>query len=423
MAKRLNTILFSERSNILHNSKYDYSLVDYVNNKTPVRIICPTHGIFEQLPIHHLNMYCGCPLCNKSNKSSLDEFIEKSVKIHNNKYDYSKVIYVKSKLKVDIICPTHGIFKQTPNSHVAGSGCIKCSHENKRLDYLSKFKESHGDKYDYSLIEFPIVYDSKVDIICPTHGVFNKIVYAHADGSGCNKCAGIINDIDTFKYYCSIKHNNKYDYTLVNYQNEYSDIICPTHGVFSQRLSSHIEGYGCNKCSIDGKLVTKKEFIERSNKVHNNKYDYSLVDYINRLDKVSIICPAHGIFNQTPKNHMSGYGCQRCNESKGELQIQLLLDKLNISYIRQHKFDDCFYKSNLLFDFYIPEYNMCIEYNGIQHYEPVEFFGGVKSFEVNLIRDSIKESYCNENDIKLIVIPYSEEIEDKILDLFTNRLK
>jgi hypothetical protein len=116
---------FIKKANLIHNFKYDYSIVDYKNNKTKIRIICFEHGEFWQTPSNHLNGN-GCPICSGVNKLTTEKFIERSNIIHNFKYDYSVVEYKNNKTKIKIICPVHGIFEQRPDSHLNGQNCPKC---------------------------------------------------------------------------------------------------------------------------------------------------------------------------------------------------------------------------------------------------------------------------------------------------------
>jgi len=120
--KKLTTIDFIEKSINIHGNKYDYSLVEYVGSKMKVKIICRIHGVFEQIPTHHLN---GVG-CSGNKKYTTEEFIKKATKIHNNRYDYSLVDYINTNTKVKIICKKHGIFEQTPKKHLKGQECPKC---------------------------------------------------------------------------------------------------------------------------------------------------------------------------------------------------------------------------------------------------------------------------------------------------------
>lgn len=186
--KRKTTKDFIEESIIIHSNKYDYSLVKYKNNKTKVKIICPIHGMFEQIASKHL-IGRGCPKCANNNLCTTEEFIEKSKQIHT-KYDYSLVDYKNNKTKVKIICPTHGIFVQTPTSHLSGNGCPYCS-KNKKMNtesYINRANKIHNNKYDYSLLEYVNMH-KKVKIICPTHGVFEQSPQNHIKGVGCSLCS------------------------------------------------------------------------------------------------------------------------------------------------------------------------------------------------------------------------------------------
>ena len=138
MAKKITTEDFIERANKIHNNNYDYSLVDYKNNKTKVKIKCNIHGIFEQLPSGHL-MGKGCFNCNSPKRLNNKSFIEKAKKVHGNKYDYSLVEYITGQKKVKIICKKHGLFEQLPYSHYNGSGCKKCANEKHLGGYSEEY--------------------------------------------------------------------------------------------------------------------------------------------------------------------------------------------------------------------------------------------------------------------------------------------
>lgn len=205
-------------------------------------------------------------------------------------------------------------------------------------------------------------------------------------------------------------HGNKYDYSLVTFDSVHDKIkiICPHHDLFTQKVYSHLEGYGCKKCSDQKIRNTKYDFIKKSKSIHGDKYDYSLVDYINNSTKVKIICPDHGIFLQRPKQHIRGENCPQCNQSKGEELIENILKENNISYEKEKKFKECFNNDKLRFDFYLPNKNTCIEFDGIQHFKPVNIFGGIKQFRKQQINDKIKNDYCKSNNIKLLRIRYDQ---------------
>lgn len=356
---------------------------------------------------------------------NIDEFIEKAKKIHRNKYDYSKSIYKTSTKKLDIICPTHGIFSQQAMSHLMGAGCPKCAIMKKTLT-KEKFIENaitkHGNKYDYSNVNY-INSKIKVKIICFKHGEFEQKPTSHLMGRGCPICGhysnNVVTDTKSFIIESNKIHNQKYDYSNVNYINAYTKvkIICDKHGEFEQQPLNHLAGKGCGKCGGTKKLNID-QFLEKSNFVHNFKYDYSLVVFKNVKTKVKIKCPIHNIiFEQTPNHHMKGVGCPICNESYGEKEIRIFFERNNIKFERNKKFENCKNKKMLPFDFYLSDYNICIEYDGKQHYEPIDWFGGIKTFNYIKNNDKIKTDYCKNNNLKLIRIKYTENILDKLLFL------
>lgn len=229
---------------------------------------------------------------------------------------------------------------------------------------------------------------------------------------------------DDFIKNASIIHNKKYSYSKVNYNKSSEKVIitCNLHGDFNQTPNKHLQGKGCPKCGFISrcKLASSNtdEFINKAILKHGDKYNYTDVNYKGRGTKVSIICKFHGIFNQTPHNHLAGNGCPTCRNSQGENKVKLFLERYNIDYETQKRFENCRHKLPLPFDFYIPLTNICIEYQGIQHFEPRSKFGGQVEFEKTLMRDSIKAKYCKDNNINLIIIPYNVDVIDTLSVIF-----
>jgi len=209
-------------------------------------------------------------------KLSTEDFIHRAKTFHNNKYDYSLVVYKNMSTKVIIICPVHGKFLQTPQQHLRSSGCSKCSgyFQLCKETFIEKAIQVHGDKYDYS-----------------------KVVYIT------NKTKVII--------------------------------ICSIHGEFQQRPDCHLRGVGCPKCYTKNAKDNIQSFISKSINTHGYKYDYSKVDYKSANTKVYIICPIHGKFLQLPSNHIAGQGCPKCQQSNGEFQIEIWLKNKNLLFVPQ----------------------------------------------------------------------------------------
>jgi hypothetical protein len=227
-------------------------------------------------------------------RTSTSEFIQKSEKIHQGRYDYSLVVYIKNNQKVKIICPSHGIFEQTPVNHLSGGGCVVCWNQKRKND------------------------------------------------SNCRSSR------EAFIEKASVIHHAVYDYSLVEYTNVHTNvkIICKIHGIFEQTPGNHLSRKTkCPQCSLNNMTLTveqqenaRMKFIQKANNVHQRRYDYSLVKYISCSKKVKIICPNHGTFEQTPDKHIYGKsptGCPQCSPSVSRPEINWL-NVLGITY-RQHK--------------------------------------------------------------------------------------
>ncbi len=316
MPKKLTRELFIERSIKIHNNKYDYSKVEYINGSSKVVITCPIHADFEQTPANHLRGQ-GCKKCGIKKRAltqrlTTQQFIVKAEKVHKNKYNYSKVKYVNTVTPVTIICVVHGPFLQRPDKHLSGRGCVKCGKGilNTTM-FIDKAINVHGNKYDYSRTVY-VNTRSKVEIVCPEHGSFLQRPEKHLKGIGCSVCASH-SKTEAFITKARKVHGNKYDYSKVVYKDGKSKVIilCKKHGEFTQTPSVHLRGSGCIKCT-NSRRITKKVFLAKAGIVHGNKYNYSKVKYINLRTKISIICPIHGEFKQAPREHLKGHGCAEC---------------------------------------------------------------------------------------------------------------
>lgn len=292
--------------------------------------------------------------------------------------------------------------------------------------FITNALKIHGTNYDYSLVNYINNY-TKVKIICYKHGMFEQTPKGHLKGKRCIKCSGIEQlSTDIFINKSNIIHSNFYDYSLVEYINNRTKvkIIYPTHGEFVQIPTNHLKGRVCMKCYINKKPTYKRKsidnFITEANKIHNSKYLYLKSNYIDRKTDVIITCSKHGDFIQRPAHHLRGAGCPTCAETKGEESIRIFLENHNIKFEQEKRFKDLKDKSYLYYDFYLPEYNLCIEYDGKQHFEAIEYFGGEKAFLETQKRDEIKNQYCRDNNIDLLRISYKEK--DKIEEIINTHL-
>ena len=282
MKNKKTTEQFIKEAKEIHDYKYDYSLVDYINNKHKVKIICKKHGIFEAIPKNHLNG-CICLKCSGSYKLTTNEWIEKSKEIHGDKYDYSLVNYMNNKIKVKIICKKHGIFEQVPKSHINGNGCIKCAGVNKlnTNDFIEKSIKIHGDKYDYTMVNYISAY-TKIKIICKKHGIFEQIPCSHLFGKGCIKCSGLCKHTkEEFINKAVEIHGNEYIYDDINYINIHTkiNIKCKKHDYFKQTPAHHLSGQMCPICNNSKGEIEIRNILKENNIRYKPQYGFADLKY------------------------------------------------------------------------------------------------------------------------------------------------
>jgi hypothetical protein len=359
---------FLQKAEKKFSNKFDYSKVDYINSDSPITIICPKHGEFITTPTRFLQSKHGCRQCSieeghKQQRKSHEQFIIECKEVWNTKYTYEKTKYVDSKTKVIITCPIHGDFTTNPPDFLNGHGCPKCK----------------GQKTS----------------------IFNKNTKTDT--------------LETFIDKATLMYNNLFDYSKVIYVNSRTKILIHSNLANEDFLitpNKFLQGdvkqkyLKIPKKDIPNNL-NKEIFVQRAVLIHGNKYDYSKVEYTSVRDKVCIICPEHGEFWQTPTNHLwNSEGCPICNASKGEIFVGNVLSDLNLNYVRQYKIN--YNNKNLYIDYCVIVNNslVFIEYNGIQHYQPVEYFGGEQEFIKQQERDLILRTYCKENNITLFEYKY-----------------
>lgn len=357
--KKLTKEIVQERSNEIHNFRYEI-ISEYINSQTKIKILDKVCGkIFEQKPSNHL-LGKGCNFCLGPNKSSKEELQEKSNKKHNFTYEIiGEFLGRDKKIKIKhLICGT--IFETTPASHLLKHGCCSICFKNEKSS-KEKLQEKSNKKHNF---EYEILGEYKN---CDTH--------------------------------IEIKH-----------------LICGN--IFKQTPYKHLHN---NKCPICfGKNKLSKEILQkRSDEKYNNEYTI-LGDYINNETHILIRHNKCGEeYKQSPNNHLRDRPCFRCrgNISIGELKILTYLEEKNIDYVYNNSFEDCKLQHKLRFDFYLPEKDIFIEFDGEQHFKPIEKFGGVEHFEKTLERDNAKNEWCKNNNKQLIRIKFNENVVDKLNEI------
>ena len=296
-----------------------------------------------------------------------ESFIKRAIEIYGDEYDYSNTIFVNWDTNITVTCKIHGDFEISPRHHIyRHHGCSKCrgKHISETKKYskdfiLEKCKELHGDEYDYSMSEYTGI-DKEMNIICKKHGVFKQTPYNHIHKKcGCPKC--------------------RYEQLSGKYRFELSELI-------NRFKEKHGDKY-------------QYPFIDK--------------EYINNRSIITIICPTHGVFKQRVMKHLQGQGCPFCSESRLEKEVAIFLEKKHVKFERQMKFSWLRLNKSLSLDFYLPDYNIAIECQGEQHYKPIEYFGGKDEYEEIVERDITKKKQCDNNGIKLLYYTKFKNVSGK----------
>jgi len=262
---------YVKNSKEIHGNKYEYISLKKIGEYNYLEIKCNIHGIFEKRVSNHINRKQGCSNCSKINKLNNDIFINRAIEIHGERYDYSNVDYINGMNKVQIICNVHGIFEQLPQNHLKGQDCPRCSGKLVlHEDFINRANELHQNKYDYSQTKF-IKMTEPVKIICKIHGLFEQQPRYHLDSNGCYKCSGITKNTDDFIINSKIIHEDLFDYSKVKYESTRKKviIICKKHGDFEQTPNDHLSGYGCLKCGKGNYSKISIKWLEEIMKKEN----------------------------------------------------------------------------------------------------------------------------------------------------------
>ena len=356
-----------------------------------------------------------------------------------------KLFSMVLKIKFLVSCKIHGDFEILASNLLRGSGCKLCSSDKvnsyKRtsiIDFVRKSKSFYDFEYNYDDVQFNNLHD-KVILSCPIHGKWEVIAANHIIGkSGCPSChilnrtkklkdSNLISQ-DDFIYRCEKAHNFIYDYSKTKYTHsmDYLSIICKIHGEFRQQARYHMIGKGCPKCANKEKSKnstrTVKSLLQSFKNIHSDKYLYELNQKVRGIDYINIKCQTHGDFRQMVRVHLDGKGCPKCALSHGENAIAMYLTKKQIEFDVEYKINDGVTNRLLRYDFFLPKYNTLLEYDGEQHYFPVNFGGMTDEIAAEVHkkiveRDKRKNKWAKENNFKLIRIAYYSNIEDVLKNI------
>lgn len=393
--KKLTNEEFIYRAKEIHGDKYDYSKVEYVNNRTKVCIICPEHGEFWQTPKNHL-IGDKCPICGNvqislKKKKTTEQWVKESMNIHGSDYDYSKSEYISSKDKICIICPIHGEFWIIANDHLQGRGCPKCR---KRKNNYSN-KKHRAKTIDKGLFE---------EMVNNKFGKNNVTIIEYC---GFTKNALLK---------CNKQDDNNKEHGLF--------YVKPSDFLLEKRKTI------CPKCLKEYRhkhnVSNTDTFIRKAKKIHGDRYDYSKVQYYNTTTPVLITCREigdngiiHGEFLQTPQNHLANRGCPKCKNEVYAYEKNIYYLLLSIfddkDIIRQYR--DKKLLGKLTLDFYIPKYKIAIEHQGSQHFKTTTYFGDEKKLAKIKENDIKKYNILKKEGIAVLYFSYEKYTVPK--DYFT----
>lgn len=247
-----------------------------------------------------------------SKKLTQQEFLDRVKALYGERYDFSISHYEGNNTPIDFICPEHGKVKRVPSSLFKGKGCPLCGrkkgYEARRWtteQFIEEARKIHGDHYGYSKVVYKDA-NSPVIITCPVHGDFPQKPYVHLQGHGCAKCSNGTMSEQEFIEKARAKFGNRFDYSLVKITGNQTKvkIICPIHGVIEQTPYNHLK-YKSGCYKCSGLTgYTTEDFIRISKEQNGDCYDYSLTEYKGSLEEVTLICRKHGPFKVGAGNHL-----------------------------------------------------------------------------------------------------------------------
>lgn len=433
MPRKISFTEFVKRAKAKHGDLYEYDENSYTLITAKVKIHCSKHGWFEQIAKEH-TLYgcykCGREVSAKKQQLSEKEILESIKSVHGDLYSYSLSGYKNNMSKLEITCFVHGKFYQSVANHLRGAGCPSCGKISKGIkkrkpleEVVSEFVQVHGNRYDYSKIEYTTNH-TPLKIYCKVHKeFFFQSAANHYTGKGCPKCgtsraaALITKDKDFVLQQFKAKHGDIYDYSLVDYRGNQEEvsILCKEHGEFRQTPYDHLTAF--TPCPVCRSLETSTrqikccdEVVNRFKEVHGDTYDYSEVSYSRAKDVVKIKCPQHGEFFQVVYNHYAGKGCPVCAHqvSKAELELVDFLKENKVKVV--HRDREVIKPKEL--DIYLPDHKIAIEYNGLVWHSE-QFKKPAEGEKGNPARSHMiqKQRSCAAKGVRLIHINSDEKMD------------
>lgn len=319
-------------------------------------------------------------------KLSKEEFLKRAISVHSNAYDYTKTKFINIRSKITVNCPIHGDFTVLAKSHiyprkdtntlVLSGSCPKCA--------------KAFDKYRAN--KTPVTCDD--EIIATYKRLYPQYTFK--------------NKVDRV-WTISKKTKNRYQKRIITFE-------CPRHGIqkVAWRPKMEYKKDICLSCSVERKRIPENIFLDKLKNKYGDSVDYAKVVYVNWCTPVTLICPTHGEFSAPPNDLLRKrrrfVACPKCRKSYGEELIKQFLILNKIEYIRQYRLPVFKTKGlKLRYDFYLPKLNILIEFDGIQHFIPIEKWGGLENLRKTQMRDEIKNKFARTYNIPLLRISYKDE--------------
>lgn len=413
------------------------NLPEVFTNKINVEVSCPKHGKFT---ISIVNLLNGrqCKLCNKEEKGEDGEtFRKKYIEKYGENYecDISEYKNLTGK-KINFFCKKHNYhFKQTPYESLNYMGCKCCASEKmidgvkkhnettkkERYDSLfEKIKEKYGKEIKIEEDSFTSINNS-LKIFCKKHGWVDVDVSSLLNSKrkiACPKCIGKGRKritFEDFKKECIEKFGDIYDFSKSSFTNMRTKITVGYNGKFFEVTPSKLLAQEKDTPLKHSRIENYIEAIEKIKEKHGNKYDLSLIteeNYHGSHNYVPLICEKHGLFHARVNILINGGSCPKCRESKLQSELANFLNEKKVIFIEEYPleftFNKCSYKR---LDFFLPEYNIGIECQGLQHFKPIDFYGGEEGFKYRIGNDIDKFNKCKDNGIALYYIKPKKGIE------------